>query len=64
MRGCRYAEAYITDQELETLPGRTREQVKRAAMNAQQIYGAPGGWGGGGAPGALPKSMACADGPS
>jgi hypothetical protein len=42
----RYSEQYITDAELETLPGRTRDQVRRAAQNAQQIYGAPGQWGG------------------
>lgn len=43
----RYSESFITDAELETLPSRTRDQVRRAAQNAQQIYGAPG-WGGGG----------------
>ena len=46
--GHRYSESYISEPELETLPSRTRDQVRRAAQNAQQIYGAPGGWGGGG----------------
>jgi len=47
--GKQYSEAMITDAELETLPGRLREQMKRSATTAQQIYGAPGGgWGGGG----------------
>jgi len=45
--GKQYSESYITDAELDTLPSRTRDQVRRAAQNAQQIYGAPGGWGGG-----------------
>jgi len=44
--GKQYSEQNITDAELDTLPGRTREQVRRAAQSAQQIYGAPGQWGG------------------
>ncbi|KIO25584.1 hypothetical protein M407DRAFT_208956 [Tulasnella calospora MUT 4182] len=44
--GKQYSESFITDAELDTLPPRTRDQVRRAAQNAQQIYGAPG-WGGG-----------------
>ncbi|KAG8924309.1 hypothetical protein FRC03_008881 [Tulasnella sp. 419] len=46
--GKQYSEGFITDAELDTLPSRAREQVKRAAVSASQIYGAPGGWGGGG----------------
>ncbi|KAG8853368.1 hypothetical protein FRB96_008158 [Tulasnella sp. 330] len=45
--GKQYAEAFITEAELDTLPARTRDQIKRAATNAQQIYGGGGGaWGG------------------
>ncbi|KAG9001594.1 hypothetical protein FRB94_003681 [Tulasnella sp. JGI-2019a] len=46
--GKQYSEAFITDAELDTLPSRTRDQIKRAAQNAQQIYGGAGGWGGAG----------------
>jgi len=46
--GKQYSETMITDPELSTLPSRTQDQVRRAAQNAQQIYGAGGGWSGGG----------------
>jgi len=45
--GKQYAEAFITDAELDTVAPRTRDQIKRSATNAQQIYGG-GGWNGGG----------------
>ncbi|KAG8905860.1 hypothetical protein FRB99_008071 [Tulasnella sp. 403] len=40
--GKQYSEVLITDAELSTLAPRTKDQVRRAAANAQQIYGAPG----------------------
>jgi hypothetical protein len=45
----RYSESFVTDGELDTLPPRVRDQIKRSAQNAVSLYGAPGGggWGGG-----------------